>query len=326
MSPQEEIPPYQSSHYPTLADYGCAREGMHVFFFLNRRIYYGGQITGAENYGSFYLNGENSPLGREASSDIVWDESNRKKYESADQEGVFFVGNSNDEKERCQPFLIQFKDTQDLAGNYIISDQLYFKLGEFSYPLPANTIAGQGFCTLTPGETEILLELLREDKSGKIEAKSEEKISLEKKPTQFEPSYGINSPEDALYESHLEAFVAANPNLLPPEIRPNGAAICRQVPISPPKPYDLDKADLCYFKEDQIEGGRIPNTVIELKNKRAGKSAAEQVKRYIQWLSDRLGDKAKEVDFYVFAKSFTGTFDSYIPERFEKQVKKLKHE
>ena len=211
MSPEKEIPPYQSAHYPTLADYGCAREGTHIFFFLDRKIYYGGQITGRENYGSFYLNGKNSPLGREANSELVWDESERERYDSTEEEGIFLVNTPDGKKKRCQPFLIQFKDKLDLAGNYIISDQLYFKLGEFSYPLPANTIAGQGFCTLTPGETKIILNLLREENNGEIKARTKENISLDKKPIQFEPSYGINSAEEARYESHLEASVVTSP-------------------------------------------------------------------------------------------------------------------
>lgn len=320
MTPYSEKPPSQSPHYRTIADYGAARNGKHVFFFLDREIYYGGQIVGPSNHGAFYLNGQNSPMGIRADAPLVWDESNRDVYTATDKPGVFDAG--GDRGEKAQPFLLRFKDKLGLAGRYIISDQLYFTLGEYEYPLPSNTIAGMGFCTLTPGETDILLDLLKNEPEGEIEPVSEERVYLQSDPLAFSPELGIRSMEEAHPESHLEASVISNPALLPKRLQPNGATICRQIPISPFKPADMDEADVCYFEENQIRDGTIPNTVIELKINKAGKSAALQVKRYLQWLHDRLAEEATQIDIHILAPGFTSTFDGYIPDKFSQQISK----
>lgn len=318
MTPQDGEPSAQSAHYRTLADYATAREGKHVFFFLDREIYYGGQIKGSDEHGAFYINGQYSPLGREVDAPVVWDESSRDVYGSTDDPGIFDAGGERGEK--CQPFLIRFEDELGLAGEYVISDQLYFTLGEYPYPLPSNTIAGMGFCTLTPGETNILLELLQNESAGQIEPVSDEPARLLNEPVPYSPEIGVASVEEAHPESHLEASVIAYPELLPEHLRPDGATICRQIPISPFKPSDMDQADVCYFTDDEIRDGTIPNAVIELKIRKAGKSAALQVKRYLQWLHDRLGSDADKIGVHVFAPGFTSTFPGYIPDKYKSQV------
>lgn len=149
----------RSRHYHALADYACARDGAHVFFFLKRMVVYGGQIIGSKKTGSFYLNGPYSPMGKIADAKIYWDESLRSIYKSTGKPGIFTVPNADEEKEKCQPYLIRFKDNIGLKGKWISSDQLYFELGEYSYPLPSNSIQGMSFCTLTRGETKIALNL-----------------------------------------------------------------------------------------------------------------------------------------------------------------------
>lgn len=320
MTPQEGTPSSQSAHYKTLADYAATRAGKHVFFFLDREIYYGGQIIGSDEHGSFFINGQESPMGRKADAPLVWDESGRDKYEATGTPGVFDAGGERGEK--CQPFLIQFEDKKNLAGSYVISDQLYFELGEYPNPLPSNSIAGMGFCTLTPAETGILLRLLEQDPEGAIDPVSDEGVQLLDDPVPYEPAYGVDSPEEAHPEAHLEASVIANPELLPDHLHPDGATICRQVPISPFKPADMDQADVCYFTDDMIRDGTIPNTIIELKIRKAGKSAALQVKRYLMWLHDRLGEDADRIDVHVYAPGYTRTFDSYIPKEYRSQIEK----
>lgn len=142
MNPEDGTPSPYSAHYRTLADYACGRKDKHVFFFLDREIYYGGQLKGPENHGAFYLNGQKSPMGREAEADLVWDESSRDRYEQTDEQGVFLRNDEDDGT--SQPFLFLFEDQRDLAGTFVISDQLYFELGEYPYPLPSNTIEGMG--------------------------------------------------------------------------------------------------------------------------------------------------------------------------------------
>src|SRR5205823_2517323 len=88
MRPETVIGP-QSRHYQALADYSCARDGTHVFFFLRRHIVYGGQITGPSTHGAFFLNGGHCPLGLKAGAPLVWDESVRKIYRPTSQSGIF---------------------------------------------------------------------------------------------------------------------------------------------------------------------------------------------------------------------------------------------
>lgn len=329
MTPQEDTPPPQSSHYPTLADYACARDGRHVFFFQGRRIYYGGQITGAEDQGAFYLNGQNNPMGVSAKAPLVWDESDRERYKSSETDGVFLVETSRNKSKKCQPFLIQFEDKLNLAGNHITSDQFYFKLGEYPYPLPSNSISGMGFCTLTPGETNILLDLLKNEPEGNVDPASGEDIRLDGDPLPYKAEYSINEPSEASYESHLEASLIANPNLLPSEMKPKSSIICRQVPISPFKPSQMDRADICYYDEESLKNKTIPSTVIELKLRRskgklqkAGKNDALQINRYLKWLHKRLGRGAEDIKMYILAPDFAKTFGKHISSVFEKQIRK----
>lgn len=313
----------RSRHYAALGDYACAREGTHVLFFLKRKIVYGGQIIGSRSFGAFYLNGPYSPMGRKAEARIYWDESKRDRYAGTDQPGVFEVPGVG---LRCQPYLIIFKDELNLKGRTITSDQLYFELGKYSYPLPSNSISGMGFCTLTPGETDIALSLLTKEPSGRLPGISSEKLDIEGSPLPFHPRYGILSLKEAftrslfINEAHLEASVLANPNLLPKELRPEKATICRQVPVSPFKPYQMDRADICYFREDRIGDGTVPNVVIELKSKQARKNAVEQVERYLQWFYKVLGKNASKISVYLLAPSFAVT-EKLIQQKYRSQVK-----
>jgi len=115
-----DVPSSKSKHYAILADYACSREGTDVFFFLKRKLVYGGKIYGNKEAGSFYINGLNSPLGRKSNANLFWDESLR--YKSTDKAGVFKVNGSD----KSQPFMFQFKKTAE-TGKYITSDDLYFE-------------------------------------------------------------------------------------------------------------------------------------------------------------------------------------------------------
>lgn len=306
----------RSRHYAALSDYACAREGVHVFFFLKRKIIYGGQIIGSEDYGSFFLNGQYCPLGRTVKAPLCWDESPRKRYESSDKDGIFTVPDVGD---RCQPYLIRFIDRLSLRGQAISSDDLYFELGKYPYPLPSNSIQNMSFCTLTPGETSILIDLLQSD-SENIREPFPDEVSFESEPLLFNPEYGINNLFDAESESHLEASVLANPTLLPNSLRPQNSALCRQVPISPFKPAQMDRADICYYSDDQIADGTIPNKVIELKNRQAGKGEIEQIIRYVKWLRKVIPSEATKISFYLLAPSFTRNILGYVPRELRNQI------
>ncbi len=323
MPPVDDEVPQRSRHYQALADYACAREGAHVFFFRKRMIVYGGQVTGSNEVGSFYLNGQFSPLGRAANADIYWDEGRRERYIQKEKPGIFEVPEVGI---RCQPYLLRFEDLEGLRGSAILSDQLYFQLGKYPYPLPSNSISNMSFCTLTPGEVEAAITLFREEPKKHLSGESSEIISLASDPILFDPSFDVGSLseafEDSLFvnEAHMEASVIANPNLLPAEVRPKGATICRQVPVSPFKPAQMDRADICYFTEDKIQNGTVPNTIIELKVKPAGKPAVEQIRRYLDWLHLVLkSEDAERVKVYLLAPSFTRT--ARVPIEYSDQVR-----
>jgi hypothetical protein len=303
MSPTQTVGP-RSRHYQSLADYACGRNETHVFFFLKRHIVYGGQIQGPLQYGAFYLNGQNSPLGLKARAPLVWDESRRGRYKSTERPGIFTRPALNppaDKTPVCQPYIIRFKDRLGLGGNAILSDDLYFELGEYAYPLPTNSISGMSFCTMTPLEVKLTLRLLKESPQTKFDTNSSESINLTGNPVSFSPNLGISRLADAESEAHLEASLLANPNLLPKEIRPGKVSLCRQVPVSPFKPADMDRADVCYYSERGLRDGSLPDTVIELKIGRAGKNEANQVLRYVKWLDKTLGDESSAVRFVLLA-------------------------
>ncbi len=323
MSPVPRDVDSRSKHYNALADYACTRKGTHVMFFLSRRIVYGGEIIGSDNYGAFFLNGPHSPMGRKVGSEVCWDESKRSIYKATTKKGVFEVP---DKGERCQPYLIRFEDKLGLKGRVIFSDQLYFELGKYSYPLPSNSISGMGFCTLTPRETDIALSLFEDRSIGSISTETREEIAVEGMLLPFKPEYGIADLKEAVRsnrfvnEAHLEASVLANPNLLPEHLRPlEDATLCRQVPISPFKPANMDRADICYFQEPEIRDGTIPNVLVELKIGRAGKTAMNQLERYLRWLHLILDNELSKVQVYLLAPSFSCNKTS-LPKEFQQQV------
>lgn len=273
---------HSSNHYKVMADYACAREGTHVFFFRERKIYYGGRaVTGADSnqLGAFWINGETSPMGRTADADLGWDESER--YGGKD--GIFERSTRNGSRDYAQPFLIRFDTDVEYAKKYIRSDDLYFALGDYPFPLKSNTIRGRGFCPMGPGETRKLLEQIEGSDQTYEPGNSLEvpNISLEKsliKP--YKPEYGIPEVKrkHLISEDHLEAAVIANPSLLPHVLRPQRHhSIVRQAPISPLKPMQIDHIDLSFYDPD-FQDGMYPNQVIELKYSEPGN--ASQIRRY----------------------------------------------
>ena len=290
-------PTAQSRYFAILADYACSREGTDVFFFLKRKIVYGGKIYGNKDVGSFYLNGQTSPLGRKADAELFWDESARKKYYATDKPGVFKV--AKDGADKAQPFMFQFYQNVN-TGKYIISDDLYFELGKYPYPLPSNSMQGMGFCTLTPGEVKTLNELISKSENN-IDFEGLGEIDKQGKETVFHDGL-ISIDEDLVNEAQLEFTILAS---LKPfaEFLTDDYVLCRQVPISPFKPSEMDRADICLYSINRpIKNGTIPNIVIELKKEKATKAAYDQVSRYLKWL-ETITDKEnfKKVSVYIIA-------------------------
>ncbi|MDD5504803.1 MAG: hypothetical protein PHV77_05810 [Candidatus Omnitrophica bacterium] len=290
--------PY-SRHYNVLADYACSRQGTHIFFFLKRRIIYGGVVKGNAEIASFYLNGKTSPLGRVANAELFWDESQR--YIPTEQEGIFKVRG----KDRAQPFILQFEKNDIVTGKQISSDDLYFELGKYPYPLPSNTIQGMGFCTLTPGESSIAYKLLSQSEI-KFNVASDETMIVGQHQQLFDSAH---LPEDNVYqnEAHIEfsllADIAPIKHLFPKD----DYILCRQVPISPFKPANMDRADMClYGLSNRLGEGTIPNIIIELKRDQANFNAYNQVVRYLRWLEKITSKEGfAKIQAYIIAPNFS---------------------
>lgn len=315
----------RSKHYNALGDYACVREDTHIFFFQKRKIVYGGQALGSKKYGAFYLNGAFSLLGEKAKAPVSWNEGERGKYLSTRTKGMFSIEKG---KVRCQPYLIRFKDRIGIAGNWILSDQLYWELGKYPFPLPSNSISGMGFCTLTPGETNIALKLLKVHSKGSYPCVSKEEIRLEQKICAFRPKYGISSIKRGFQrkyfvnEAHLEAFVLANPQLLPKFLQPNATdVLCRQVPMSPFKPSDMDRANICYYTRRKIREGMLPNKILELKVRKVVKKDVGQVVRYLRWLEIALEGSKSNTKIYLCGPEFSRNIARFIPEEYRNQIK-----
>lgn len=311
MRPYYPDQPLSRAHYPTLADYACTRGGTHIFFFLKRRIVYGGQAIGPADHGAFYLNGPFSPMGKAAQAPVAWDESTRACYNPSDLAGIFTIPTRPDRGCQTQPYLLRFEDRLGLRGRCIASDDLYWKLGDFPYPLPSNSIQGMSFCTLTPAETTTCLDLMRQ--SERVEAiECDEATTLVQEPIPFRTEHGFHDLAAAFRdglipsEASLEAAVLANPRLLPNDAQPPAsAALCRQVPICPFKPFQMDRADICYFSDDAIRSGSLPNTIIELKRDRATQSAILQAERYLDWIHRVAAAEARSIRVLVVAPDFS---------------------
>lgn len=115
-------------------------------------------------------------------------------------------------------------------------------------------------------------------------------------------------------EAHLEASVLGNPSLLPEVLRPSkNDVLCRQVPMCPFKPSDLDKADICFYSDtNPLRQGTIPNTIIELKKKKAGKGQVMQVQRYLKWLDKVCPNEAPAVKAVLLAPDFVRNIERHI--------------
>lgn len=290
-------PSVQSRYYQVLADYACSREGTDVFFFLKRKIVYGGRIFGNKDVGSFYLNGQTSPIGRKADANLFWDESVRKAYFATDEPGIFKI--RKDGADKAQPFMFQFFQNEN-TGKYIISDDLYFELGKYPYPLPSNSMQGMGFCTLTPGEVKTLNELISKSEK-RIDFEGLGEIDKHGEETVFDDKL-VSLDEDLVNEAQLEFTILSS---LEPfaDFLTDDYVLCRQVPISPFKPSEMDRADIClYSMSHPIKNGTIPNVVIELKKDKATRPAYEQVARYLRWLeSITTPEEFDEVQVFIIA-------------------------
>ena len=310
-------PNSHSRYYAILADYACSREGTDVFFFLKRKIVYGGKIYGNKKIGSFFLNGQTSPLGRKADANLFWDESIRKRYIATTKPGIFKI--RKDGSDKAQPFMFQFIQNKN-TGKYIASDELYFELGHYPYPLPSNSMQGMGFCTLTPGEVKTLNELLTKT-TNKIEFEGFGDIDKAGRETVFYSGL-VSLDEDLVNEAQLEFTILSS---LEPfsDFLNEDYVLCRQVPISPFKPSEMDRADICLYSMNKpIKNGTIPNVLIELKKDKATKAAYNQVSRYLRWLEAiTTEEEFDNVSVYIIAPQIGRIYRKNVDLKYEQKIK-----
>ena len=304
-----------SSHFGTLADFACARGGDYVFFFRDRKIFFGGQIQGPGDRGAFSFNGDNCPVIRGTDIPFVWDETERDEYEpvETDGDGVFQWSKADplsdgEIKQYCHPFIFQF-EKDERTGLRISSDDLYWDLSDYPYPLMSDSISDRGFTPLTPGETRRLLRVF-EELGEEYEYDDGPTIELQGDPTPYKREFSIDSASEAQSEAHLEAEILANPELLPRTLQPDpNTHLVRQVPMTPYKPYgdQSDRADVCYYNTNNpVRDATLPNRLLELKVSKSGGPEARQAAKYRRWLGKLLGeDKLCEIEVVVYAPGFT---------------------
>lgn len=304
----------RSKHYAVLADYACSREGTDLFFFLKRKIVYGGKIYGNRDCASFYINGQNSPLGQRTQANLFWDESSR--YTPTATPGIFKVNGTD----KAQPFIFQFAQNEN-TGKYIISDELYFNLGrKYPYPLPSNSMQGMSFCTLTPGEVEELINLLSQSNKS-IDFAECDDINKSGEERLFDNTL-VDIRSEFINEAQMEFSILSSLTPLN-ELFENNYILCRQVPISPFKPMDMDRADICLYSLDSpIKEGTIPNIVIELKKGKTNYHAYNQTVRYLSWLKMITTDEEfSQIKAFVIANSFFPMKRSKVNTCFEEKIK-----
>ena len=167
-----------------------------------------------------------------------------------------------------------------------------------------------GFCILTPGETHIAIELLMNSSNKKI-INCNEHIELNDDIVLYNNTFGVQSlkEDNILSESHLEFSLLSNSKLLSKLIKlPNNYTLSRQVPISPFKPNQMDRADICIYDiKEPIRDGTLPNIIIELKKDKANYKAIEQVTRYLRWLEMIIDDDKifKNIKAYIVSAGIT---------------------
>ncbi|MGL5548159.1 MAG: hypothetical protein ACRDD4_00430 [Culicoidibacterales bacterium] len=292
----------KSRHYAILADYSAIRGEEHVFFFLKREIIYGGKIKKGNKAAAFYLNGQTSPLGEENNAVLFWDESSR--YQKTEKEGVF----KRDNQERAQPFVIMF-DKNENTGKYISSDELYFELGKYNFPLMSNTLQNSSFCKLIPKEVEILVNLISNSNRKKA-LKCEKKVEIENEKTlqKFEKKHLTYT--NFINEAQLEHTILADFSFFETTFNLKNYVLCRQVPMCPFKPFNLDKVDISVYDLDNpIKEGAIPNIIIELKKDKGNKNTVIQINKYLDWLKLILSaEEFRMIKACVIASDFVKSY------------------
>lgn len=288
-----------TKHFAALSDYCALRPGSEIFFFIKRKIYYGGRLIGPETSNTdtagYFLNGPLSPWAQKAAAPILWDESNRARYSVSAPPGVFKIPGEfrpPDIGERFQPYLIKFDTTSDLSGRCIASDALYWATAkEHMFPLPSNSMEGMSFCIISPEEVRIAMDLFRKSdkridlRDAEPSCATSQKPSPANSPNHAMPSNLSDAYRRAFNENELEALILSKPELLKDAVElKTSDALARQIPLCPFKSGGMDRADIVFYS-NAGDFGALPRAIVEVKLGQANKACYNQVARYLEWIA-----------------------------------------
>ena len=122
-----------------------------------------------------------------------------------------------------------------------------------------------GFCTLTPGEVCCLLDLISNSTdtinynniTPEIKKNGNPETKFDKKLISLNDSFINEAQLEFTILSSLEPFKS---------FLTDDYILCRQVPICPFKPMNMDRADIClYSTTNPIADATIPNVIKEQK-------------------------------------------------------------
>lgn len=296
--------PHFDPYIDALATYACCREHDHVFFRCKGRIYYGGRLVSDSRHYAFYLNGPHGFIGRAAEAPQVWDESGWDQFEPPVNRGLDW----RRPPPLGQPFLFRFRDWYRLKGRWVDEHDFYVSLSEYNYLLPT-TVDPTGMTVISPGETEVLVNLFIHGEGGKLPAPKREDIELQEEPTPYDPSFGPD-PTDPLTKEEFIAGVLANSGKLPTWAQSRNNNAIYDIPISPYRPRNVETADFAYYRVPAIRNGTIPNILFYVKEDGpADEAIGRRIERQYQWLDQLLGKTIQKVQFVIAAEDVTPQFD-----------------
>jgi len=206
----------------------------------------------------------------------------------------------------CQLFLLVFHDWMGLEGRWIDENEFYFELRDHNFLLPT-TWRTSDMVSISPGETELLLNLLLLKSEGRLPAADYPTIEFTTERTQYDPVYGPDLT-GARTKDGIVAAALTDPSRLPSKTRPDGDAIGCNVPISPYRPGDVPVADIGYYSNRPIRDGTLPNTLLYLDVKPAGEEMRSRIDRQFKWLDTLLGEEIYDVEVVALAPEFTDGF------------------
>ena len=150
-----------------------------------------------------------------------------------------------------------------------------------------------------------------------------ENISKHGEETLFKEGL-VNVSDDLINEAQLEFTILSS---LKPfsDFLSDNYILCRQVPICPFKPMNMDRADIClYSLKNPIKNGTIPNIIIELKKDKSGATAKayNQVVRYLHWIQSITNEEEfNQITAFLISPEFGNIKRNKVNLTYEEKIK-----